>query len=110
MQHIVNFIKESYNSADEYFKAQDKFKEKMINTWKSNKYEELKQFDLYFEWKSGKINCNEFKSHKKEIRKMWDSSEDLLNDLYDSKSKDNDLIEILQGINAELETIYQMIY
>ena len=110
MQHIIDFIKEAYNSADEYFKAQDKFKEKMINTWKSNKYEELKQFDLYFKWKSGEISHNELKSDKKEIKKMWDASENLLNDLYDNNSKDEDLIEIIQGISAELETIYMMIY
>ncbi len=103
MKSLSKFIFESY------FDEQNKFVENMIKVWKSNKYEELKQFDIYFKWKDHELSTAKFKAMKKEIRKMWDDSSDLLDNLYDN-NKDKNLIDIVQAVNAELETIYMMIY
>lgn len=104
MKDIKTYIFESY------FDEQDKFIENMIKVWKSKKYKELNKFDLYFKWKNHEINTDKLKSEKKLVRKMWDESEELLNDLYDNNSKENELIDILKGVNAELETINLMLH
>lgn len=103
MKDLNRFITER-NEVDEFFKKQDEFVAKMIETWRSD--ERLKPFDLYFKWKSHEIDTSEWKeTPKKDIMKMMNDARKLSDEEWEKKEPNNDLIQILDAIEMELINI-----
>lgn len=114
MKHINNFINEKLQyiltertEVDEIFDVQDRFRDKMIKMWKSNK--DLKPFDLYFKWKNHDITTGEWrKTPKDDIKKMIFAARNLSNEEYEKDNYNGDLIEVLDAIEMELINIIQL--
>lgn len=95
MKDLKDYINENW--VDDMYKAQDDFKDKMVNEWKKNKI--LKPFDRYFEWKTGKVHITDIT--KKEVQEMRNAAQELLDKLWDENTNE-ELMQIVEAIEGEL--------
>lgn len=95
MKDLKDYIIENW--VDDIHKAQDDFKDKMVNEWKKNK--DLKPFDRYFAWKTGKLDIT--KITKDEVQEMRKNAQELLDKLWDENNNE-ELTQIVEAIEGEL--------
>lgn len=95
MKNLKDYINENW--VDDMHKKQDDFIQKMVNEWKTNK--DLKPFDRYFEWKTGKVHITDIT--KKEVQEMRKAAQELLDKLWDENINE-ELMQIVEAIEGEL--------